>query len=114
MELNKKQFKKIFPHLNEEINNGKNNLSINSVNSYLEQRQRNVRKKFNGYKPSIIDFLRRCETNLQAEEIISYLENKNEISYEDANKLRKQLKKKGLRSFGSKKETDYYLKQARC
>ena len=40
-----------------------------------------------------------------------FLQKRREISCEYATKLRKQLKEKGVRSFGSKKENDYYLKQ---
>jgi hypothetical protein len=39
------------------------------------------------------------------------LAKRREISSRYARKLRKQLKEKGIRSFGSKKEDDYYLKQ---
>ena len=39
------------------------------------------------------------------------MESRGEISGEYAGRLRKQLKEKGVRSFGSKKEEDYYLKQ---
>ena len=47
----------------------------------------------------------------QAEEIINYLEKRCEISSEFAKNLRNQLKTKGVRSFGMKKEDEYYLKQ---
>ena len=39
------------------------------------------------------------------------MEKRREISPEYAKKLRKQLREKGVRSFGSKKEDDYYLRQ---
>jgi hypothetical protein len=38
------------------------------------------------------------------------LERRGEVDREYASKLRKQLKEKGVRSFGEKKENDYYLK----
>jgi hypothetical protein len=38
------------------------------------------------------------------------MERKGEIQRQYADKLRNQLKKEGLRSFGPKKEHDYYLK----
>jgi hypothetical protein len=60
--------------------------------------------------PDVIDFLRRCDTKDQAEEIVAYMERRGEIEKQYADKLRKQLKKEGVRSFGSKKEHDYYLK----
>jgi hypothetical protein len=70
-----------------------------------------VAKKFVGYTPDVIDFIRRCDKAEDAEDIIFYLEKRREISSGYANKLRKQLKTKGVRSFGPKKEDDYYLKQ---
>ncbi len=39
------------------------------------------------------------------------MEKKLEISKEYANHLTKELKTKGVRSFGPKKETDYYSKR---
>jgi len=65
-----------------------------------------------GYVPTATDYLRRCDNDKQAEETINYLEKKGEISSEYADQLRKTLKEKGLRSFGPKKEHDYYLKRA--
>jgi hypothetical protein len=53
--------------------------------------------------------LRRCDTNEQAEEIIAYLEKRSEVDKEYAEKLRTQLKQKGVRSFGLKKGENYYL-----
>jgi len=67
---------------------------------------------FRGYNPDVIDFLRRCDNEKQAYEIIDYLEKRKEISAEYASQLRKQLRERGVRSFGSKKEDGYYLKQA--
>jgi hypothetical protein len=69
-----------------------------------------VSKGFSHYMPDAIDFIRRCDTQGQAEEIITYLERRGEIEKQYAAKLREQVKEKGLRSFGPKKENDYYLK----
>jgi hypothetical protein len=60
--------------------------------------------------PDVIDFIRRCDTEEQAEEIIAYMEKRGEIEKQYAERLRKQLKDKGVRSFGLKKEENYYLK----
>jgi hypothetical protein len=82
MQVDKGTFKKMFPRLAEEID---------------------------GYNPTVIDFLRRCDTAKQAEEIIDYLEKRGEIDNKYAQKLKAQLKKKGVRSFGAKREEGYYL-----
>ncbi len=111
MKLRKEKFAKMFPNLAEEISNGYCKTKINSVRSDATTAEKAVSKRFNGYNPDTIDFLRKCDTTQQAEEIICYLEKRQEITSEYATKLRKQLKTKGVRSFGSKKENDYYLRQ---
>lgn len=111
MDIKKEKFQKMFPNLTQEIESGNCKTKITSVRSDATTGEEAVAKKFVGYTPDVIDFLRRCDKAEQAEDIICYLEKRGEISCEYATKLRKQLKTKGLRSFGSKKEDDYYLKQ---
>lgn len=101
----------MFPNIAKEMASRNCVTKIDSVRSDVAHAERAVSKKFTNYSPDVIDFLRRCDKAEQAEEIICYLENRREISSEYAKKLRTQLKTKGLRSFGTKKETDYYLKQ---
>ena len=101
----------MFPHLAQELETGDCKLAITSVRSDFQTGEKSSSRKFADYMPDVIDFLRRCDTEPQAEEIICYMQERGEISRDYAGKLRKQLKEKGLRSFGSKKEDDYYLKQ---
>ncbi|MDH5532452.1 MAG: DUF2095 domain-containing protein [Candidatus Bathyarchaeota archaeon] len=110
METAKKQFRKMFPHLAKELEGGENRIAITSVRSDAETGEKASSKKFVGYMPDVIDFIRRCDNEEQAEEIISYMERRGEISREYAARITKQLKEKGVRSFGSKKEEDYYFK----
>jgi len=111
MEIDKKEFKKMFPSLAEEFENKEQKIGITSVRSDLKTGEKASSGNFIGYTPDVIDFIRRCDNEKQAEEIIGYLEKRGEISQGYARRLRKQLKEKGVRSFGSKKEDDYYLKQ---
>jgi hypothetical protein len=111
MDIEKKRFRKMFPNLAQELDNGNCGTKINSCCSDTPNGEQVVSKKFVNYSPDVIDFLRRCDKAEQAEEIIDYMEKMKEISCEYATKLREQLNKKGVRSFGSKKEDDYYLKQ---
>ena len=111
MDVEKKRFQRMFPNLAHELENEDCGTKINSVRSDPSTGEKAVSKKFTDYAPDVIDFLRRCDKAEQAEEIIDYMEKRKEISGEYARKLRKQLKAKGVRSFGSKKEDDYYLKQ---
>lgn len=68
--------------------------------------------RFSGYDPNVIDFIRRCDTNEQAYEIIDFMEKKGEIKGSQAESLRKQIKTKGLRSFGEKKKSGFYFQHS--
>ena len=112
MDIKKEKFQEMFPNLAQELScQNYNKTKKNSIQSKSTTSEKTVSKKFTGYTPDAIDFLRRCDKSEQAEEIICYLEERQEISSKYARKLREQLKTKGLRSFGTKKEDDYYLKQ---
>ncbi len=110
MAFSREALKKMFPNLAKELEAGENTVAINSVRTDVPTGERGASKCFVHYDPDVIDFLRRCDTEDQAEEIIVYLEKRGEIEKQYADSLRKQLKDKGVRSFGPKKEDDYYLK----
>jgi len=112
MEVDKTTFKKTFPHLAEEMEMGKSKVRIDSVRTDPKAGEKVASKSFDNYMPDVIDFLCRCDTEKQAEEIIDYMEKRGEIDQKYAQKLRAQLKKKGVRSFGAKREEGYYLKEA--
>jgi hypothetical protein len=111
VETDKKSFKKMFPNLSEELALGDSKVAISSVRTDSEVAEKALSDKFRHYNPTVVDFVRRCDTEMQAEAIIAYLEKRGELSREYAEALRKQLKKEGVRSFGSKKEENYYFKQ---
>ena len=111
MDIDDKKFRKMFPNLAKEMSSGDCVTKIDAVRTDVVTGEKAVTKKFTDYSPDVIDFLRRCDKPEQAEEIINYMEKRQEISFEYAKKLRKQLKTKGVRSFGAKKEPDYYLRQ---
>lgn len=126
MEIDKKSVKKMFPNLIKELETSDNKVAINSVRAdplraeapaddaeetMLAETKNALPDKFRHYNPTAVDFIRRCDTTDQAEDIISYLQKRGEITAEQAEVLRAQIKKDGVRSFGPKKELDYYLKQ---
>ena len=76
----------------------------------VKTEEKAVAKRFVHYTPDVIDFIRRCDTEEQAEEIISYMKKRGELEKQYMKKLRKQLEEKGVRSFGTKKEENYYFK----
>lgn len=111
MKIDKERFRKMFPRLAKELGAWEYRVAVTSVRSDIRTGEKASSKKFAGYVPDVIDFLRRCDNEQQAEEIIQYLKKRGEINPQYAQRLRKQLKEKGVRSFGPKKEEDYYLKQ---
>lgn len=111
VEIDKKSFKKMFPNLSEEFEGEESKVKIDSVRTDSDNAEKSLSDKFRNYNPTVVDFIRRCDTKAQAEAIIAYLEKRGELTKEYAGKLRKQLRKKGIRSFGSKKEENYYFKQ---
>ncbi len=106
MKETKKEFEEAFPSLSKELRDKKKSLTINAVRSEVAEP-----RSFRGYDPDIVDFLRRCEGEKEGREIIDFMEKRGEISHKYAIALRRQLKTQGIRSFGSKKEANYYSKQ---
>jgi len=111
MQIDKKRFKSIFPHLSEEMENKHNRVAISSIRSDVQTGEHAVSKRFDGYVPDAIDFIRRCDNEKQAEEIIDFLEKRHEINSAYARRLKRQLRKKGVRSFGPKKQDGYYSRE---
>jgi hypothetical protein len=101
------ELKKIFPHLAQELKGSDQSMPISGVRSDPSQTE-----NWRGYSPDIIDFLRRCTTITEGLEIIAFLESQQEITPDYAKQLRKQLHNQGLRSFGSKKKQEFYIKKS--
>lgn len=104
------KFKKDFPHLVAELESGTAKISIDAVRVDGDGGAKtDSQGKSRGYIPDVIDFIRRCSTEKEAEEIIDFMEERGEVSAEYAGRLRGQLKEKGVRSFGTKKRANYYF-----
>lgn len=104
----RERFRKLFPHLAEEMESGRSRVRVADVEEGQSDTERGPMRKWAGYDPDVVDFIRRCSTEEEAEEIIAYLEERGEITPERATKLRSQLREKGLESFGSRKEAGFY------
>jgi len=129
MAIDKKSIRKIFPHLYDELENGEVKVPINAVRKNPLQAEeeavmgdecdctgeefvcKEAPDALRHFNPSAIDFIRRCDTEAQAEEIIAYLQKKSEITKETAEQMLCQLKRDGVRSFGPKKEEYHYFKE---
>ena len=104
--MEKKEFKKKYPKLAEEMEQGGGKSELN-----FEVEKPKPKRKFAGYDPDVIDFIRRCTNETQALEIIEYMKTREEISLDEAEMLCKQLEEEGLRSFGKKKAPGYYERE---
>lgn len=109
--MDKRSLKEKFPNLYKELEGGENRVTINSVQTDTENAERTFCDKLHNFNPTVVDFIRRCDTEEEAEMIIAFMEKRCEIAPKRASQLRAQLKMKGVRSFGSKKEDNYYFKQ---
>lgn len=104
--LEKKEFKKKYPKLAEEMETG---VGVSELNFEVEKPQPS--RKFAGYDPNVVDFIRRCTNDEQALEIIEYMKDREEITVEEAEQLCKQLEEEGLRSFGKRKTVGFYERE---
>jgi len=128
MATDKESLKKMFPNLFKELEQGDCKISIDSMRKNpqeaeveaaetetagdkIEPKTTATPDKLRHFNPCVVDFIRRCDTKTQAEEIITYLQKKGEITKEYASELRRQLRKGGLRSFGPKKEENHYFRE---
>jgi hypothetical protein len=105
-----KDFEELFPNLAKEMKLGESKISVKGIrwNTEKTKDKENLDELKN---PDIISFIRRCQIDEQAIEIINYMLRKGEITKEYAEKLKIQLETEGLRSFGTQKKSGYYLRK---
>lgn len=103
------EFRRAFPTLSKELEEGDTQtFTIDGVRTVSEESEETKEEKI-AYTPDVIDYIRRCDTLTQANEIVDYLAKQGEISPAQARAIKSQLKSDGIRSFGAKKEKDHYL-----
>jgi hypothetical protein len=105
--MDKEKFKRLFPHLADEMEKGVSRIRQRQIDDEPEE-AKDTDRKWAGYDPTVVDFIRRCDTKEEAEEIIEYMEGRSDVAPETAEGLRRQLREEGLRSFGKKKEHGFY------
>ncbi len=93
----------MFPHLAKELEGEW--MQIEAVRTDSLEAEKAYRDGLEGYDPTVIDFLRRCDTEEQGLEIIDYMKERKEISEKYATELKVQLLRNGIRSFGPKRES---------
>ncbi len=105
-----KDFEDVFPNLAKEMELSESKISMKGIRWNIKKTK--DKEDLDELKnPDIIAFIRRCQFDEQAIEIIDYMLKKGEITEEYAEKLKIQLETEGLRSFGSQKKPGYYLKK---
>ena len=110
LEIDKKSVKKMFPNLSRELEGGEGTVPIDSVRTdpdaaekTLADTEKTVSDKFHHYNPNVVDFIRRCDTEAQAEEIIAYLQKRGELTEEYCAELREAAEKGRREKFWSQK-----------
>lgn len=106
-EYDPEYFRKRFPHLAEEMEDKTNALSLDSVRTDPEEAER-ASSPDRAKDPTAVDFIRLCDEDEEAVEIIDFLERQGRLEPEYAERLRIQLVERGLRSFGPKREPGSY------
>ncbi|WP_297091348.1 DUF2095 family protein [Thermococcus sp.] len=107
-EYDRDEFEERFPALAKELEEEGVPIDAYRTSEKKAIAEEDEMRDFSGYNPTIIDFLRRCETDDEALEIINWMEERGEITHEMAKELRITLVQKGVRAFGSKKEWGWY------
>ena len=105
-EYSREEFRRLFPNLAREIERRSMVINIDGIRSTPEEAEKIATTKL----PTAVDYLRRCDNDEEAREVINYLLKRGEISEEEAEKLLEQLEKEGVRSFGSRKTPGHYLR----
>ncbi|UCH56645.1 MAG: DUF2095 family protein [Candidatus Bathyarchaeota archaeon] len=111
--MEKKRFKELFPHLAREVEAGISRVSLDDEQDDKAPSAKGAPRKWAGYNPDVVGFIRRCKTVEQASEVIKYMEERGEITPERAAELKKQLEESGLSSFGNRKEDGFYHRNER-
>lgn len=105
-EYTEDEFRRKFPKISQEMG-GSGTVRIGAVRTSSKEAEK-VAHSVHGYEPCAVDYIRRCKSDEEALEIINFLEKKGDIEPEYANRLRTQLTRQGLRSFGAKKNPGCY------
>ncbi len=132
MPYKKKEFKKRFPALFNELESKEMAVPIDEVREQTPSTEKDddlsttetMEEKvtmdvveldeydyWRGYDPKVEDFIRRAKKTEEAIEIIDYLLKRNEITNEKAIELKEILKTKGLAAFGPHKRPGYYFEE---
>lgn len=108
-EFNSDFFKEKFPHLYEMMEKSENKINVDGVRTKSDEDEDTVEQSEKGSRlPTVIDYIRLCDDEEDAFEIIDFMEDEEKISSDYAEDLRSQVRERGLDSFGSKRDPGEY------
>lgn len=116
-EITSDDLKEKFPNLHSEMITNNMKIKIDDVEESFSRSDETDQTLdstdlFRNFEPSTIDFIRRAQSNKEAEEIILFAQKQGNISPEEADELLEQLSKEGVRSFGPIKTSGHYFRKA--
>ncbi len=116
-EITPDDLKEKFPNLHVEMTKDSMKVKIDDVEESFSRSDETDQTLdstdlFRNFEPSTIDFIRRAQSDNEAEEIIRFAQKQGNISTEEADKLLDQLSKEGVRSFGPIKTPGHYFRKA--
>ncbi|MHA1946250.1 MAG: DUF2095 family protein [Candidatus Hodarchaeales archaeon] len=116
-EITSDDLKEKFPNLHAEMTNDNMKIKIDDVEEGFSRSDETDQTLdstdlFRNFEPSTIDFIRRAQSDKEAEEIIRFSQKQGNISTEEADELLDQLSKEGVRSFGPIKTPGHYFRKA--
>jgi hypothetical protein len=117
-EITSDDLKKKFPNIHAEMTQDNMKIKIDDVRGDFSSSSDEADQisdsadPYRNYEPSTIDFIRRAQTDKEAEEIILFAQKQGNISSEESGKLLDQLNKEGVRSFGPIKTPGHYFRKA--
>jgi len=106
-----RELRRRFPHLYRELTAKTQSIAIRSCRSSIERAEEEASLDDRNPLPDAVDYIRRCSSVEEADEVIAFLERRDEISKDYAETLKQQLREHGLASFGSKKEWGHYSRR---
>ena len=72
----------MFPNLSRELEAEDTKVPIDAVRTDSDKVEQAQSDRFRHYDPTVVDFIRRCDTEEQAETIIAYMEKRSEVTKE--------------------------------
>lgn len=96
-----------------ELNETSDDLDTEEIDTIPKQKPLTKEEEQELSDPKIENFLCRCKTIDQAEDIIIYCLKRKEITPEQAEEIRNKIKKEGLRSFGEHKSWGHFERKYR-